>query len=86
MTGWFRNNSSVVWSWVALIAAAAIAFGATRGTHFGQLGIGLLIAAISLLVCMAVFELIWQAAVGWFDSTNGKPATSSPRKHRQRGQ
>lgn len=86
MAGWFRDNKSVVWSWAILIAVAAVAFGATRGTQFAQLGVGLLTAAIALLVTMAVFEIIWQTAVRWFDSPNGKPASGSTPKHRQRGQ
>jgi hypothetical protein len=80
MTGWFKDNMSVVWSWAALMAAAAIVFGVTRGTPFAQLGIGLLTAAIALLVGMAVFELIWRAAVHWLDSTGGRPTAETSRR------
>lgn len=86
MTAWLRNNSSVVWSWAVLIVAAAIIFGVTRGSQFGQLGIGLLTGAIALLVVMAIFEMIWQTATGWGGSTDDKQAPERTRKHRQRGQ
>jgi hypothetical protein len=86
MIGWFRDNTSIVWSWAALIAVAAVVFGVSRGTQFGQLGIGLLTAAIALLVTMAVFEIIWQTAMNFFDSTDDKQAPGSTPKHRQRGQ
>ena len=86
MTGWLRDNSSVVWSWAALIVAAAIVFGATRGTQFAQLGVGLLTGAIALLVSMAIFEMIWQAAARWLEPAEEKPAPERARKHRQRGQ
>jgi hypothetical protein len=86
MASWFKNNASIVWSWAALIAAAAIIFGATRGTQFAQLGIGLLTAAIALLVAVAIFEAIWQIVVKRPDSTSGKPTSASAPKHRQRGQ
>lgn len=86
MIGWFRSNTSIAWSWAALIAVAAIVFGVSRGTQFAQLGIGLLTAAIALLVAMAVFEIIWQTAAKRLDSTDDKQAPGSARKHRQRGQ
>lgn len=86
MIDWLRKNASIVWSWAALIAVAAIVFGATRGTALAQFGIGLLAAAIALLVVMAIFELIWQGAMRWLDSAPDKPAPDRPRKHRQRGQ
>jgi hypothetical protein len=87
MADWFKSNMSVVWSWAALIAAAAIIFAVSRGTGFYQLGIGLLIASLALLVAMGVFELIWQFAVARIDSADDKnKPSSSPPKHRRRGQ
>ena len=61
MRGWFKSNAATIRSWLALIAGALIIFWATRGTQFQQLGIGLLMASVSLLVAMAVFEAIWLA-------------------------
>jgi divalent metal cation (Fe/Co/Zn/Cd) transporter len=86
MKNWFKNNASVIWSWAALIGVAVIAFAATRGTSLQQLGIGLLTAAIALLVAVAVFEAVWQGITTWLDSTNDKEAPKSSPKHRQRGQ
>lgn len=86
MTNWLKTNAPVVWSWAALIAVAAIVFGATRGTSVAQFGIGLLTAAIALLVAMAVFELIWQTALKLAGSGNDKQPPRSIPKHRQRGQ
>lgn len=86
MIDWFKKNAPIVWSWAALIAVAAIVFAATRGSGLAQFGIGLLSAAIALLVAMGIFELIWQAAMKWLDTTDDKGAPGSARKHRQRGQ
>jgi len=86
MTDWFTENTSIVWSWAALIVVAAIIFGVGRGTQYQQLGVGLLTASIALLVCMAVFEAIWQAVVKWLATDNGKETPKSTPKHRQRGQ
>lgn len=86
MTDWLKNNASIVWSWAALIAAAAIVFAASRGTQFAQLGIALLTAAVALLVVMALFEVIWQAAMGRLAPADDKAAAGSAAKHRRRGQ
>lgn len=86
MTDWFKDNAPIVWSWVALIAVAAIAFAASRGTQYQQFGVGLLTASIALLVFVAVFEAIWLAAVTWLGPTDDKAARESAPKHRRRGQ
>ncbi len=90
MTNWFKNNASTIWSWTALIGIAAIICAAGRGTSFQQLGIGLLTAAIALLVAVAVFEAIWRIAAKGLDSQGNKEAPKSTNKstpkHRQRGQ
>jgi divalent metal cation (Fe/Co/Zn/Cd) transporter len=86
MTNWFKNNSSLVWSWAALIGIAAIICAASHGTSFQQLGIGLLTAAIALLVVVAVFEAIWRSAAKLLDGPDRKEAPKSTPKHRQRGQ
>jgi hypothetical protein len=86
MTNWFKNNSSLVWSWTALIGIAAIVCAASHGTSFQQLGVGLLTAAIALLVAVAVFEAIWRSAAKLVDGPGGKEAPKSTPKHRQRGQ
>jgi hypothetical protein len=86
MTSWLKNNASIIGSWAALIAVAAIICVASRGTQFAQLGMGLLTAAIALLVAVAVFEAIWQAVAARIDSADDKEAPGSAPKHRQRGQ
>jgi hypothetical protein len=86
MTRWLKNNASIVWSWAALIAAAAIVLAVSRGTQFAQLGIGLLTAALALLVAMGVFEVVWQAAMRWLAPADDKAAAESAPKHRRRGQ
>ena len=86
MTDRFKDNASIVWSWAALIAVAAIVFAVSRGTQFAQLGIGLLTAALALLVAMALFEVIWQAAMRRLAPADDKPAAEGAPKHRRRGQ
>ncbi len=86
MADWFKENASIIWSWAALIVLAVIIFAVSHDTQYQQLGVGLLTAAIALLVCMAVFEAIWQAAVKWAVAGGDKPAPKSTPKHRQRGQ
>ena len=81
MTDWFKNNS-----WAALTAAVAIAFFVGLCTHFEQLSIGLLMAAIALLVAVAVFEVIWQAAAKGLGSADEKQRPERGPKSRQRGQ
>jgi hypothetical protein len=86
MANWLKDNASIVYSWAALIAVAAIVFGASRGTQFAQFGTGLLTAAIALLVLVCAFEAIWQALAARLDSADGTPASKDAPKHRQRGQ
>jgi divalent metal cation (Fe/Co/Zn/Cd) transporter len=86
MTNGFQYNTSVIWSWTALIGIAAIVCAVTRGTSFQQLGIGLLTAAIALLVAVAVFEAIWRSAAKLLDRPASREAPKSAPKHRQRGQ
>jgi divalent metal cation (Fe/Co/Zn/Cd) transporter len=86
MTDLFKNNTSLVWSWVAMIGIAAIVCAVSHGTRFQQLGIGLLASAIALLVVVVVFEAIWQSVAKLLDGPGGKEAPKSAPKHRQRGQ
>jgi divalent metal cation (Fe/Co/Zn/Cd) transporter len=86
MTNWFKNNTSLVWSWIAVIGIAAIVCAATHGTRFQQLGIGLLASAIALLIVVAVFEAIWQGVAKLLDGPDSKQAPKTTPKHRQRGQ
>lgn len=62
MTDWLKRNSDNVWSSVALLAISIVVFAASRGTEYQRFGIGLLTAAIALIVAMAVFEAIWEIA------------------------
>jgi hypothetical protein len=56
-----RIAPSTVWSWAGLIAAALIAFWATRGTEYHQLALGILLSSVTLLVLLSLVELVWQA-------------------------
>jgi len=67
MRDWFKQNSSNVWSWTILIAGSVGVFLAGRGTSFQQFGVGLLVASVSLLISITVFEVIWQITARWFD-------------------
>ena len=78
MTAWLKNNSSTVWWWVGLIVGAAIVFVIGRGTQFQQLGIGLLISAISLFIIMALFELLWHAVDRQFNFQGNDNAPGNP--------
>jgi hypothetical protein len=71
VTHWFKNNMPIVWWWVALIAASAIVFAASRGTGLAQFGMGLLSASLALLVAMAIFEVIWQLAAKSLGPSDG---------------
>ncbi len=63
MTDWLKSNASNLLSWAILIVASIVIFAVSRGTTFQQFGIGLLSACVTLLVAMAVFEVIWQIAM-----------------------
>jgi hypothetical protein len=83
MAAWLKNNVSTVCWWIGLIAGSAIVLVITRGSQFQQLGIGLLISAISLFVIMALFEALWYLADRQFnfqnnDSAPGRPPGSRP--------
>ena len=62
MRGWLGRNSSAVYCWTAAIAGLAIAVWASRDTRFHQFAIGLLCAAVTLLLATATFEIMWEAA------------------------
>jgi hypothetical protein len=86
MTAWLKDNTSTIWSWIALIVGAAIVFAVCRGTHYQMLGVGLLLSSIALLVAMAVFELIWQIVARWlhfFDEEAGS-GNAPKSRHRKR--
>ena len=51
-------NRLTVWLWTALIGAALITFG---GTEYHQLGIGILLSSVTLLILLSLEELVWQA-------------------------
>jgi hypothetical protein len=82
MTDWFKRNSSIVWSWAALIGGSLIIFWASLGTRFQQFAIGLLTASIALLVIMAVFEALWQTAARAFNFGAEEEAPSTKPKSR----
>lgn len=81
MATWFKSNASTIWSWAALIAAAIIIFVLSIGTGYQPLGISLLLSAVTLLVAMAIFEVIWQFAARLFGEgqTAGRP-NQGPRR------
>ena len=64
------------WLWAAFIAAALVAFWATRQTQYHQLALGLLLSSITLLILLSLVELAWQLLEATFgsghpDSTDG---------------
>jgi hypothetical protein len=69
MQKWLKENHAP--AWVALIGFALIAFWISAGTPYHQLAIGLLAAAVTLLVVMLVFETLWWIAVAAFGSAGG---------------
>jgi uncharacterized membrane protein len=72
MTNYVRRNAGVIVSWAALIVGVLIIFWVSRGTRFQQFGIGLLLASISLLFAMGLFELIWQLLITPFSRGHQK--------------
>lgn len=72
---------ATVWSWAALIAAALIAFGATRATHYRQLGVGILLSSVFLLVLLLLFEAGWRLLQVVFGF---EPADQTDRTERRR--
>jgi uncharacterized membrane protein len=63
-----KIDPSTVWSWAALIAAALIAFWATRRTEYHQLALGILLSSVTLLLLLSLVELVWQALEAMFGS------------------
>jgi hypothetical protein len=64
------------WLWAASIAAALVAFWATRETQYHELALGLLLSSITLLILLSLVELAWQVLDATFgsghpDSTDG---------------
>jgi hypothetical protein len=57
MQKWLKENHAP--GWAALISFALIAFWISADTSFHQLAIGVLAAAVTLLVVMLVFEALW---------------------------
>ena len=84
MKAWVYDNAATIWSWVALLGVSAIVFAATLHTSLHQFGVGLLTAAIALLVLMLVFEGIWQGVAVWLDAPGdqAKGGPPNPRRHR----
>jgi hypothetical protein len=52
---------STAWSWSGLIALALIALLAIDGTQYHQLALGVLLAAVTLLILLSSVEFVWQA-------------------------
>jgi hypothetical protein len=66
-TDWFRRNASAVLWWAALVVGSLMIFSVSRGTQFQQFGIALLVACLSLLAAIGIFEAIWQLLTRLFD-------------------
>ena len=66
MINYAQGNARVIVSWVALIVAVLIIFWLSRATRFEQFGMGLLVATISLLIAIALCELVWQLLISPF--------------------
>jgi hypothetical protein len=69
MQKWLKENHAPAWA--ALIAFALFAYWLTANTAYHQLAIGVLAAAVTLLVVMLVFETIWWVAVSLLGSSGG---------------
>jgi len=69
MQKWLKENHAPAWA--ALIAFALIAYWISAGTPYHQLAIGVLAAAVTLLVVMLVFETLWRIAAAAFGSPGG---------------
>jgi hypothetical protein len=67
MQKWLKENHAPAWA--ALIGFALIAFWVSSDTRYHQLAIGVLAAAVTLLVVMLVFETIWWIAAAVLDPT-----------------
>jgi hypothetical protein len=63
-----KIDPSMAWSWAALIAAALIAFWATRGTDYHQLALGILLSSVALLILLSLVEVVWRALEATFGS------------------
>jgi hypothetical protein len=66
MQGWLKDNHAPAWA--ALIGCALVAYWVSGDTGYHQLAIGVLAAAVTLLVVLLVFEAIWGIASAVFDS------------------
>ena len=72
MQNWLKENHAPAWA--ALIGFALIAYWLSGNSGLGQLAdyhqlaIGVLAAAVTLLVTMLVFETLWWIAASMFES------------------
>jgi hypothetical protein len=73
-------NRSTIWSWVVLIAAALIAFRVTGGTQYHALALGVLLASITLLILLFLFEVAWQLLEMLFDSADPRAPSDQAEK------
>ena len=69
MQKWLKENHAPAWA--ALIAFALIAYWLSVGTPYHQLAIGVLAAAVTLLVVMLVFETLWWVGAAALGSAGG---------------
>jgi hypothetical protein len=57
-----NDSLATIYPCLVLVVGAAILFWVTRGAHYHQLAVGILAAAVALLISMVAFEGIWQLA------------------------
>jgi uncharacterized membrane protein len=74
-----KIDPSTAWLWATLIAAALIAFWATRGTEYHQLALGILLSSVALLILLSLVEVIWRALEAMFGSGQSD-ATDRPER------
>jgi hypothetical protein len=74
MQKWLKENHAAAWA--ALIGFALIGYWLSIDTRFHQLAIGVLAAAVTLLVVMLVFETIWWLGAAVFGSPAEKSSDS----------
>ena len=56
-----KDDANALIGWTAVIGGAAVvAFWLSEGTSYHQLAVGILMSSGTLLVLMALFEIIWR--------------------------
>ena len=54
---------SALFGWAVLILASLVLFWLSRGTLLYHIAAGFLVSVVALIIAMALFECVWQAAI-----------------------